>query len=678
LYKKTSFQNVEMIACLIISSFEKAVQGYLYCASFNFLEATKKGELVMRGNKRVAREGAFAALLAVAIWSPSFANFSYPGCTDLAASDFKEIVLVGRSNSVNGITPLAVDANLLEPVGMYVHKDGKVYWAERTTAGNSGVQTGVGRVKVFDPTNNSVTTVLTLPVAAGVASGQSGNSELGLRFVTLHPNFSVNRWAFIYYMPRTSATARGVDTMRVSRFNVLSSGMFDTTSEKIILKMPWNPGICCHQGGAMDWDNKGNLYITTGNNAENSDGYAPMVTTLLGSTGENKDRATQDNQARASNTNDWRGKLLRIHPDSSSKGYSIPAGNLRARFFELGGAWVVGQDTNKILPEIYSFGTRNAYSVSVDTINGWVTNGTVGNDQTTYNASRGPAGNDEFDINTKPQFNGWPYFVGRRRPDPAGWDSSAYVMMDPAVGTTAGYTLPRQSMDSVYNNSPNNTGVTKLIPATDCVLPESKQGAWNTGVPAVFGTSGGTAATTGPIYHYNQYPNSAKKWPPHLDGKWIIAESARNHVYIATPNSTGTAITDAQVIPGDATVFRPSGSYGIIDMKMGPEGVLYIVHYSSAYFQSAATTRISRVEYQGSCTGSSPVLSQRIKKDPARGVLLSNLDHGRLTWPEGMRTAEIYDLHGRKVWTGGRVDDEAASSIPVDLTTGIYRAIFKP
>ena len=607
---------------------------------------------------------------------PSFATFSYQGCSDLAATDFKEVVLVGRTATVNSITPLAVDATLLEPVGIYVHKDGKVYWAERTSDGNTHSATAVGKVKMFDPANNTVTTVLTLNVSAGVTSGQSGNAELGLRFVTLHPNFSLNHWAYVYYLPRTTAVGRGVDTMRVSRFTVQTNGQFDVASEKRILSMPWTPGICCHQGGGMDWDNKGNLYITTGNNTENSDGFAPMVSTVFTGTptGDPKDMATQDNQARAANTMDWRGKLLRIHPDSSVKGYSIPAGNLRSRFFELGGAWVVGQDTNKILPEIYSFGTRNAYTVSVDTVNGWVTNGTVGNDQTSWTAARGPAGNDEFDINTKPQFNGWPYFVGYKRIGPAGWDSSAYNMWNP---TTSAYDLPRQTMDSVYNNSPNNTGVTHLIPATPCILPESKQNGWNVGVEAAFGQTGGTAANTGPIYHYNQYPASSKKWPPHLDGKWIISDGARNKIWVATPNSTGTVITDVQEIPGDATVFRPSGSYGIIDVKMGPEGALYIAHYSSAYFASSNTTRISRVEYTGNC-GVVSINGQKAGAYSLPRLLYANLGNGRIAWPFGTQQLTVFDLQGKQVWSAKRDANETTVALPTNLRSGLLRVRFTP
>ncbi len=606
--------------------------------------------------------GLAVAILSAALGTgKSYAAFSYAGCTDLAATDFREVVLVGRTSPVNGLTPLAVDANMIEPVGMYVHSDGKVFWAERINIGNSGAQTGIGRVKMFDPSNNTVTTVLTLNVAAGVATGQNGNAELGLRFATLHPNFATNRWAYVYYMPRTSATARGVDTMVLSRFTVQANWTFDVTSEKKLLRMPWTPGICCHQGGAMDWDAQDNLYVTTGNNAENSDGFGPMVSTLFGANGDNKDRATQDNQARAANTMDWRGKTLRIHPDNSALGYSIPAGNMRSVFFTLGNAaWLAGQDTTKILPEIYSFGDRNPYSISVDKTNGWVTTGVVGPDAGSFDATRGPAGNDEFNLNTRPSFNGWPYFVGPNR---------GYNMWN----GTNGYTLPPQNPDSVFNNSPNNTGVLHLPRAIPCIIPESKQGSLNTGLLAPFGTTGGTAATTGPIYHYNGASASTVKFPPHLDGKWIIAESSRNRIFVATVNGTGTTLTDLQEIPGDLTVFRPSGSFGVIDMKMGPEGALYIAHYSAGFFASSGTTRISRIEYTGTCRPSTPVFHAQKPRTEFHASLSD-----RLFWPEGMYSAEVFSLQGRLLWSAKRAGSETAREIPANVRSGLFRVRFSP
>ncbi len=601
----------------------------------------------------------FVLLAILGCLSPCFSQFTYPGCANLAATDFREVVLVGRSSSVNGVTPLAIDANLTEPVGMYVHTDGKVYWAERSNIGNSNAQNGVGRIKVFDPSTNTVTTVLTLATSGGTTNGVGGN-EAGVRYVTLHPNFNVNRWAYVQYMPRAISTGRNVDTTVLSRFVVMPNGMFDSTSEKKFLKMAWTPGVN-HHGGGLDWDAQGNLYIATGHNTERTTDYAPMNSALLGTAGENKDRATQDDQAHSANTMDWRGKLLRIHPDSSAKGYSIPSGNLRQRFYEVGGSWVAGQDTNKILPEIYSFGFRNPYSISVDKRTGWVTIGDMGPDAAAAAAASGPAGGDDFDLITKPSFNGWPYFIGPNR---------GYNMWNPS---TNNYSLPVQSPDTVYNNSPNNNGVTRLPTALASILSESRNGALNTGVAAAFGTTGGMGSVTGPIYHYNDFPASSKKWPPHLEGKWIIAESARNNVYVATPNSAGTAVTDLQVIPGSATVFRPSGTVGIIDMKMGPEGALYLIHYSGNW-TSGTTTRISRVEYAGTCSPATvSIVGSRADIKPIQKLIYTNLGDGTLFWPVGMKRLTAFDLQGKILWSAMRQASENTVSIPAGLRSDLLK-----
>jgi cytochrome c len=53
----------------------------------------------------------------------------------------------------------------------------------------------------------------------------------------------------------------------------------------------------------MAWDKRGNLYITVGNN------------TGGGMTDERPGNENADDQRTAANTNDLRGKILRIHPE---------------------------------------------------------------------------------------------------------------------------------------------------------------------------------------------------------------------------------------------------------------------------------------------------------------------------------------------------------------------------
>ena len=93
---------------------------------------------------------------------------------------------------------------------------------------------------------------------------------------------------------------------------------------------------CCHTGGSIDWDRDGNLYLSTGDNT------SPRAT-LYAPIDERPGRGPWDAQKSSGNTNDLRGKILRIHPEADGT-YTIPEGNL----FPKG--------TPKTRPEIYHHG----------------------------------------------------------------------------------------------------------------------------------------------------------------------------------------------------------------------------------------------------------------------------------------------------------------------------------
>ena len=86
--------------------------------------------------------------------------------------------------------------------------------------------------------------------------------------------------------------------------------------------VPVDRGICCHVGGKIDFDGSGNLFLSTGDdtNPFQSEGYSPI-----------DERSTRnpafDAQRTAANTNDLRGKILRIRVKENG-GYEIPRGNL--------------------------------------------------------------------------------------------------------------------------------------------------------------------------------------------------------------------------------------------------------------------------------------------------------------------------------------------------------------
>ncbi|RSO02295.1 glycosyl hydrolase, partial [Streptomyces sp. WAC 06725] len=185
---------------------------------------------------------------------------------------------------------------------------------------------------------------------------------------------------------------------RLSRFVLRPDGTLDTASEKAILDVPASRGLSSHVGGVMDFDAAGNLYLSTGDdtNPFASDGYTPI-----------DERASRnpayDAQRSSGNTNDLRGKILRIKVNADGT-YGIPSGNLFA------------PGTARTRPEIYAMGFRNPFRMSVDKRTGAVYIGDYGPDAGTTDQNRGTSGQVEFNRVTEPGNFGWPYCTGTNSP----------------------------------------------------------------------------------------------------------------------------------------------------------------------------------------------------------------------------------------------------------------------
>jgi cytochrome c len=180
----------------------------------------------------------------------------------------------------------------------------------------------------------------------------------------------------------------------LARFT-LTGDVLDMASKKILLAVPVQREQCCHTGGSIAWDKQGNLYLSTGDNTSPRDGaYAPID--------EREERFPWDAQKSSANTNDLRGKIIRIKPLANGT-YSVPEGNLFAK------------GTEKTKPEIYSMGHRNPFRISVDQKTGFVYWGEVGPDANDPDSLRGPAGQDEVGQARAAGNFGWPYFVGNNK-----------------------------------------------------------------------------------------------------------------------------------------------------------------------------------------------------------------------------------------------------------------------
>src|SRR5690606_6185329 len=127
-----------------------------------------------------------------------------------------------------------------------------------------------------------------------------GNYEDGLLGVALDPLFEQNRRVYFYY------SAPEPDSVnRLSRFYMAGDSLI-MSSEKMIMEVPVQRYTCCHSGGSIQFGPDGLLYLSTGDNtsSKESDGYTPID--------ERPGRSPYDAQKSSSNTQDLRGKIIRI------------------------------------------------------------------------------------------------------------------------------------------------------------------------------------------------------------------------------------------------------------------------------------------------------------------------------------------------------------------------------
>lgn len=504
------------------------------------------------GPRQRARIGVAVTLLVVAPFALDFAIETSPG--GVAAQGARptapsDLVRAGRPDdtrfSVVTVVPMG---QLDEPLTFAVANDGRVFINERRT----------GHIKVYNPRGNTTTVVGTIPVnhTYTSAAGVSREAEEGFLGLTLDPDFDRNKWMYVMYADPD------VSKHVVSRITLRDETNADgepitrivPDSFKVVLEYGTQREACCHTGGGMTWDRDGNLYITVGNNTGN---------TNTSQTDERPGRANWDDQRGAANSNDLRGKVLRIRPQPDGT-YTIPPGNL----FPPG--------TPHTRPEIYAMGTRNAWRVSVDSQTGWVYWGEVGPDNRVDDPNVGPRGYDEFNQARRPGFFGWPYFVGPN----AAFPFYDYVQDKP---------LAPKDAQRPTNTSVNNTGVKELPPA-QMPLVYYEYGP-SERFPEV-GT-GGRCAVGGPVYRRADLPADAPRpWPAYFEGKWIVTECSRAWIMAIAMDAGGDYQSMERLLPGER-FSEP------MDMKFGPDGDLYLLDYGSRWFTKSDDARLVRIEYNG-------------------------------------------------------------------------------
>ena len=402
------------------------------------------------------------------------------------------------------------------------------------------------------------------------------NAEEGLMGLQKDPNYAQNNWIYIYYAPTGDESVN-----RLSRFK-FKDGVFDLDSEQKILDVDSQREICCHTGGSIAFGPGGLLHLSTGDNSTPfnekgvkyvNSGYAPLNDT--------PGKQQYDARRSSGNTNDLRGKILRIKVNEDGS-YDIPAGNL----FPIG--------TEKTRPEIYTMGHRNPYRISVDPKKGYVYWGDVGPDAREDSLlTRGPRGYDEMNQAREAGNFGWPLFVADNKP---------YFEYNYETGVSGEIFDPEKPL----NNSKNNTGLKELPKAMPAYVfyPYVE----STDFPQV--STGGRNAMAGPAYYSDLY-NGPNALPEYYNGKVIIFDWMRGWMKAVSLFEDGT-FNKMEPFASDIEVNN------LIDMEVGADGRVYLLEYGSGWFQKNDNSGLSYIEYNG---GNRPPLIDQLIVDKTSGIL---------------------------------------------------------
>jgi len=298
---------------------------------------------------------------------------------------------------------------------------------------------------------------------------------------------------------------------RVSRFTLKNDQL---ASESVLIEIPRSRQYCCHNGGSLAFDNNGNLFISTGDNTQ---------TQLRHAFDESNHKYSAEKSA--SNTNDLRGKILRIRPKQGG-GYSIPEGNLFT-------------ENSLARPEIYIMGVRNPYKIFVDPISNTLFWGEVGPDDNQATEA-GPAGHDEINRADSPGNYGWPYFTADNKPYRSIYDQSWY---DP--------TAP-------YNRSRWNTGMAQL-PKAQPAFHYVNHGAYM----ARF------------IYQYLPRHPNPHRLPPSYNNHLFYWNFNDGSIFAAKLTETENL---ERIVPLAHEVTKTTG---IIDLAIGKDQSLYMLGYGA-------------------------------------------------------------------------------------------------
>jgi cytochrome c len=536
------------------------------------------------------------------------------GVTDPVYSDCGATVLANYEQTV-----LSAPPNLSEPIGFDVLPDGRVIQTDRR-----------GGVRLHDAATNTTHLIAQIPVYMA--------SEDGMYGPAVDNDFSENQWVYLYYSPlemtndpgddvvypATTPTSNAPNTgadpsvwdpwigyFQLSRFKFVDGATpsLDLASEQKILKVTVNRGACCHVAGDIVFDSHNDLWLVTGDDTPagggNSGGFSPhndMITT----TGL-FNAPHVDARRSAMNTNDLRGKILRIRVEADGS-YTVPEGNLFTGDEEGGG---------KTRPEIYAMGFRNPFRITLDEDDvAWITD--YSPDSNTPTNFRGPAGTGRMMKVDEPANYGWPLCYQPDLPYYR-WNFNTSQPLDtpPVVhecdnpsqgpentsrwntGLTHAPAVKRSEM--WYSFTPENRADNPL--GTPCFAYYN--GSGTTTCPRLFPEllTGGVGPHGAAKYDYDPDLDSPTKFPPYYDGAVFFGEFTRDYLREIRLDEDGNVLKINNLLNCGPTPTNPNRPFvcdNPMDMRWGfQDGHFYLLTYGDGFFNinpDAAMTKFSYVK----------------------------------------------------------------------------------
>jgi glucose/arabinose dehydrogenase len=490
-------------------------------------------------------------------------------------------------------------SNLTDPTHICFLPDGRLY------------QTRInGTVQIVDPKTGQTT-------AAGTIATTNVHED-GLHSIILDPQWATNHFIYALYGSITPDTA-----MVVARFTTSAAGVIDVSTKQELLRVPETFGSQEeHTTGCLAFGPDGNLYIGFADNTRNifsgtAAGYAPRDPT----------RPLYDAERSAANSNDLRGKVLRIRPQATAgadgKFYTIPDGNM----FPKG--------TDKTRPEIYVMGLRHPFRITVDSKTGWLFWAEPGPNAGADNTNFGVRGYEEVNLAKDPGYYGWPYCLA---------NNFCNTQLDYGTGKGGATYDPAH----LVNSSPNNTGIANL-PAARPALVWYPYKSTGTAFP-VFGDGSANTAMLGPVYHYDPSNPSTAKLPSYYDGKLFIFDFSRSLIHTVSVDKDGKLVAVERF--WDQTTSNPIQNP--IDLKVGPDGALYFLDWSDngSYPHNAGHGNLVKLEYTGPSEPVEPRPAPAARTPVAGWTLLA--PGADWTPPAAAARAAAYDPAGRLVWSWSR------------------------